>query len=127
MKTIVLLLFTSVSFSQVILNNDKANAVRNKLIECSYTEKELTQINDLLKATNLSVDLQERIITSLKADNERLLRVLDTRQELIELGYKRESELNKEIKREKRKKIANKWFYLGVGAVGGYFGYKLLR
>lgn len=127
MKTIVLLLFTSVSFSQVILNNDKANAVRNKLIECSYTEKELTQINDLLKATNLSLDLQERIISSLKADNERLLRVLDTRQELIELGYKRESELNKEINREKRKKIANKWVYLGVGAVGGYFGYKLLR
>jgi hypothetical protein len=127
MKTIVLLLFTSVSFSQVTLNNDKANAVRNKLIECSYTEKELTQINDLLKATNLSVDLQERIISSLKADNERLLRVLDTRQELIELGYKRESELNKEINREKRKKIANKWFYLGVGAVSGYFGYKLLR
>jgi 3-isopropylmalate dehydratase small subunit len=127
MKTILFLLFTTLSFSQVILNNDKANDVRNKLVECSYTEKELLQISDLLKATNISVDLQERIITSLTKDNERLHRVLDTRQELIELGYQREAELQKVIRAEKRKKTLNKWVYLGVGAVGGYFGYKVLR
>ena len=127
MKTTLLLLFTTLSFSQVILTNDKANDVRNKLVECSYTEKELLQISDLLKATNISVDLQERIITSLTKDNERLHRVLDTRQELIELGYQREAELQKVIRAEKRKKAVNKWLYLGAGAVGGYFGYKVLR
>ncbi len=127
MKTILLLLFTSLSFSQVKLNNYKANDVRNKLIECSYTEKELLQISDLLKATNISVDLQERVISSLTKDNERLHRVLDTRQELIELGYQREAELQKVIRAEKRKKVANKWLYAIGGAVGGYFGYKLLK
>ena len=127
MKIILLLLFTSLSFSQVTLNNDKANDVRNKLVECSYTEKELEQINERLKATNLSIDLQERIISSLKADNERLFRVLDGRQQLIELGYQREAELNDQITKERRKKVANKWFYAIGGAVGGYFGYKLLK
>ena len=102
-KTILLLLFTSLSFSQVTLNNEKANDVRNKLVECSYTEEELNQVKELLKATNLSVDLQERIIASLMADNERLHRVLDTRQELIELGYKREAELLNQIKQKDRK------------------------
>jgi len=127
MKTLILLLFTTLSFSQVILTNDKANDVRNKLVECSYTEKELIQISDLLKATNISVDLQERIITSLTKDNERLHRVLDTRQELIELGYQRDAELQKVIRAEKRKKVVNKWLYFGLGAVGGYFGYKLIK
>ena len=125
--TTLLLLFTTLSFSQVILTNDKANDVRNKLVECSYTEKELMQISDLLKATNISVDLQDRIIASLTKDNERLHRVLDTRQELIELGYQREAELQKVIRAEKRKKVLNKWLYFGAGAVGGYFGYKVLR
>jgi len=127
MKTFLLLLFTTLSFSQVILTNDKANDVRNKLVECSYTEKELMQISELLKATNISVDLQERVIASLTKDNERLHRVLDTRQELIELGYEREAELQKVIRAEKRKKAVNKWLYFGAGAVGGYFGYKVLR
>jgi TPP-dependent pyruvate/acetoin dehydrogenase alpha subunit len=57
-----------------------------------------------------------------KRDN--LLKVKD---ELIELGYQREEELQKVIRAEKRKKVLNKWFYLGAGAVGGYFGYKGLR
>jgi hypothetical protein len=57
-----------------------------------------------------------------KRDN--LLKVKD---ELIELGYQREAELQKVIRAEKRKKVVNKWFYLGVGAVGGYFAYKVLR
>jgi len=127
MKTILLLLFTSLSFSQVILTNDKANDVRNKLVECSYTEKELIQLNELVSAIKVSVNYREQIITSLTKDNERLQRVLDIRQELIELGYQREEELQKVIRAEKRKKVLNKWFYLGAGAVGGYFGYKGLR
>jgi predicted ribosome quality control (RQC) complex YloA/Tae2 family protein len=110
----------------VILTNDKANDVRNKLVECSYTEKELIQLNELVSAIKVSVNYREQIITSLTKDNERLHRVLDIRQELIELGYQREAELQKVIRAEKRKKVV-KWFYLGVGAVGGYFGYKGLR
>ena len=64
-----------------------------------------------------------------KRDDEIFKRdnLLKVKNELIELGYQRESELQKVIRAEKRKKVLNKWFYLGVGAVGGYFGYKVLR
>ena len=53
--------------------------------------------------------------------------LIQVKNELIELGYQRESELQKVIRAEKRKKTLNKWIYFGAGAVGGYFGYKVLR
>jgi TPP-dependent pyruvate/acetoin dehydrogenase alpha subunit len=58
------------------------------------------------------------------AKRDDLLKVKD---ELIELGYQREEELQKVIKSEKRKKVANKWLYAIGGAVGGYFAVKIIK
>ena len=131
MKTTLLLLFTSISFSQVILNNDKANDVRNKLVECSFTEQEVKQLNELVSAIKVSVNYREQIITSLTKDNERLHRVLDVRQELIELGYQREAELVNQIKRKDRKIKGTKiWGTVKTAVsfgIGVYTGHRVLR
>jgi predicted nuclease with TOPRIM domain len=118
-KTIIMLLFTSVAYTQVTLTNETANDVRNKLIECQYTEGELELIKDLLMQSGLEKELQTRIISSLESENQHLRNALTNYHDIMEMMYKKYDEMHKIIRKEERKKRANRWFYLATGLAGG--------
>jgi len=120
-KTILLLLLTTYSYGQVVLSNDTANDVRNKLIECQYTEGELEIIKRLLENSMLDKELQVRIISSLESENKHLRNGIQNYREIIDMMYQQKDELRDIIRKEERKKRANRWFYLTTGLAAGFF------
>lgn len=119
MKTIIMLMLTSVAYAQVTLPNETANDVRNKLIECQYTEGELELIKELLMQSGLEKDLQTRVISSLESENKHLRNALTNYHDIMDVMYKKYDEMHKIIRKEERKKRANRWFYLASGLAGG--------
>jgi predicted RNase H-like nuclease (RuvC/YqgF family) len=120
-KTILLLLLTTYSYGQVVLSNDTANDVRNKLIECQYTEGELEIIKKLLENSMLDKELQVRIISSLESENKHLRNGIQNYREIMDMMYQQKDELRDIIRKEERKKRANRWFYLTTGLAAGFF------
>jgi len=127
-----ILILSFKSFSQtdtavVHLNRKISVSVVKDLIACDFTKREAKILANTVNQQDFMLSYWNQEIA--KRDDEIFKRdnLLKVKNELIELGYQRESELQKVIRAEKRKKVLNKWFYLGVGAVGGYFGYKVLR
>jgi predicted RNase H-like nuclease (RuvC/YqgF family) len=120
-KTILLLLLTTYSYGQVVLSNDTANDVRNKLIECQYTEGELEIIKKLLENSMLDKELQVRIISSLESENKHLRNGIQNYRDIMDMMYQQKDELRDIIRKEERKKRANRWFYLTTGLAAGFF------
>lgn len=120
-KTILLLLLTTYSYGQVVLSNDTANDVRNKLIECQYTEGELEIIKKLLENSMLDKELQVRIISSLESENKHLRNGIQNYRDIMDMMYQQKDELRDIIRKEERKKRANRWFYLATGLATGVF------
>lgn len=121
MKYIIILLLSIPTFGQITISNQIGNDVRNKLIECQYTEGELDLIKQMLQQSGVQQDLQDRIINSLSQENKSLRNAVSNYNDIMEVMYQKEAELIKIIQKESRKRKANKWLYFAFG-VGAMFG-----
>lgn len=121
MKYIIILLLSLPTFGQITISNQIGNDVRNKLIECQYTEGELELIKQMLQQSGVQQDLQDRIINSLSQENKSLRNAVSNYTDIMNVMYQKEAELIKIIQKESRKRKANKWLYFALGA-GAMFG-----
>jgi hypothetical protein len=136
MKKLIVLIFILISsfksFSQkdtavVHLNRKVSVSVIKDLIACDFTKREASILANTVTQQDVMLTYRKEQISVLEEEIFKRDNLIQVKNELIELGYQREAELQKVIRAEKRKKTLNKWIYLGAGAVGGYFGYKVLR
>jgi len=74
------------------------------------------------------------IISDLRDQVQRSILEIQKRDDLnernklaLELASETITDLSKALEKERKRKKVNKWVYLGIGGVGGYFGYKLLK
>jgi hypothetical protein len=111
----------------VHLNRTVSISVIKDLIACDFTKREASILANTVTHQDVMLNYRKEQISVLEEEIFKRDNLIKVKNELIELGYQREAELQKVIRAEKRKKAVNKWLYLGAGAVGGYFGYKVLR
>jgi len=111
----------------VHLNRKVSVSVIKDLIACDFTKREAVILANTVTQQDVILNYRKEQISVLEEEIFKRDNLIKVKNELIELGYQREAELKKVILAEKRKKAVNKWLYFGAGAVGGYFGYKVLR
>jgi hypothetical protein len=111
----------------VYLNRKISVALVEGLIACDFAKKEVqiyanTIVGKDVIISDLRDQVQRSILEIQKRDD------LNERNKLaLELASETITDLSKALDKERKRNKVNKWVYLGIGGVGGYFGYKLLK
>jgi hypothetical protein len=111
----------------VYLNRKISVALVEGLIACDFAKKEVqiyanTIVGKDVIISDLRDQVQRSILEIQKRDD------LNERNKLaLELSSETITDLSKALDKERKRNKVNKWVYLGIGGVGGYFGYKLLK
>jgi hypothetical protein len=88
---------------------------------CEAYEKKNKILLNTLENQKLLMDLaEEKIIKSIR-EVEKRDDVIDRKDSEFEMLQTLNADLKSELQKEKFKKSLNKYIYLGIGLVGGYF------
>ena len=128
-KLIILLMLSCNGFSQtdtavVHLNRKVAVSAIKDLIACDFTKRESKILANTVTQQDFMLSHRKREIEIRDNEIQKRDEIIAEKDELIELAVLRQKEIEKQLVAEKRKKVGNKWFYFGLGAVSGYFGAK---
>lgn len=107
------------------MNRKVAINVIKDLIACDLTKREAKILVNTVDQQNFMLKYRSEEIERLNKEIESRKNLLKVKDEMIELGYKKQDELNQQIRKEKRKKTANKFIYF-IGGFGlGYVVFKM--
>jgi hypothetical protein len=127
MKQIFLLLPIFASAQYVSMDSLVAKAFRQNYIECEFMKKDLFDTRTLSKKQTEITEHLKRIIDLQNKESVLFANSLEV--------VKGENETMKDILRQKdrellverRKKKANKYLYFGLGVLGGFISYKIIK
>lgn len=111
----------------VYLNRELSVALVNGLIACDFAKKEVEILVNTIESKDLFIqDLKlqvEKGIFEIKKRDQ----LNELNKQALQLAEEINTDLSKALSKERKRKRMNKWFYFGIGVVGGVLGVKQLQ
>jgi hypothetical protein len=111
----------------VYLNRQITTQLISGLINCDYNKKENEILTNSLEQYEIITNHFRQLVKESIAEIQKRDDIIDKQDLAMIQAETTISDLKIALQKEIKRKKANKWIYLGLGAVGGVMTYKILN
>jgi hypothetical protein len=111
----------------VYLNRQITTQLISGLINCDYNKKENEILTNSLQQYEIITNHFRQLVKESIAEIQKRDDIIDKQDLAIIQAETTISDLKIALQKEIKRKKANKWIYLGLGAVGGVMTYKIIN